>query len=134
MKQVSQLAQQTIVLFLCILFFNFMLFFERKEVMNVHFFQRFFKMQFFVSFFIVVAVVGVILYCSGDDTQALQNTISSLCINNTRGRFASCCNAHSFKSIVLEERSTWNCFLRDLNFTKEKNLTFLFVPLITQRQ
>ena len=65
---------------------------------------------------------------SGDDTQALRDTISSLCSLNKVGQFASCCGSYeNGASITLEYSPARSCFINGLTSTTGSVLTFLFV-------
>jgi len=65
-------------------------------------------------------LLGLILFTSttlvsGDDTQALQNTLSSLCQLNKEGKFASCCSSYSNgTSVTLEPSDARDCFISSL--------------------
>ena len=79
-----------------------------------------------------VIIVGVIvlmmIVVSGDDTQALRDTISSLCSLNKVGKFASCCGSYdNGASITLEYSSARDCFISSLGSTTGSVLTGLFV-------
>ena len=70
----------------------------------------------------------MMIVVSGDDTQALRDTISSLCSLNKVGQFASCCGSYdNGASITLEDSSTWSCFISGLGSTTGSVLTSLFV-------
>ena len=73
----------------------------------------------------------VIVVC-GDDTQALRDTISSLCSLNKVGKFASCCGSYdNGASITLEDSTARECFTSDLTSTSGYVLTYLFVICFT---
>ena len=64
----------------------------------------------------------------GDDTQALRDTISSLCSLNSVGEFASCCASYdNGASLTLEYSPSRECFIYDLGSTTGSVLTSLFV-------
>ena len=64
----------------------------------------------------------------GDDTQALQHTISSLCSLNSVGKFASCCASYNNgASITLEDTPARSCFIKSFKSTAGSILTSLFV-------
>ena len=70
----------------------------------------------------------MMIVVSGDDTQALRDTISSLCSLNKVGKFASCCGSYNNgASITLGDSLTWSCFISSLKSTKGSVLTVLFV-------
>ena len=72
----------------------------------------------------------MVVVVSGDDTQALRDTISSLCSLNKVGKFASCCGSYdNGASITLEDSTARDCFIYSLGSTTESDLTFLFVNL-----
>ena len=82
-----------------------------------------FLMGFFLSFLVVV-LAGIFLCCSGDDTQALRNTISSLCKVNNDGVFHSCCEKHPPESLALDDSSksgkVIKCFINGMPISSKK--------------
>ena len=69
----------------------------------------------------------MIVVC-GDDTQALRDTISSLCSLNKVGRFASCCGSYeNGATITLKYSSVRECFISGLESSSGSVLTSLFV-------
>ena len=63
-------------------------------------------------------IVLMMIVVSGDDTQALRDTISSLCSLNKVGQFASCCGSYdNGASITLESSPARNCFFANLKST-----------------
>jgi len=72
-----------------------------------------------------VIVLMMIVVC-GDDTQALRDTISSLCSLNKVGQFASCCGSYdNGATITLEDSAARSCFISDLKSTTGSVLTGL---------
>ena len=70
----------------------------------------------------------MMIVVSGDDTQALRDTISSLCSLNKVGKFASCCGSYdNGVSITLEEGTARDCFISSLESTSGSVLSSLFV-------
>ena len=70
----------------------------------------------------------MMIVVEGDDTQALRDTISSLCSLNRVGQFASCCVSYdNGASLTLEFGPVRNCFIPYLESTAESDLTYLFV-------
>ena len=70
----------------------------------------------------------MMIVVSGDDTQALRDTISSLCSLNKVGQFASCCGSYNNgASITLASSTVRNCFIYSLESTTGSVLTYLFV-------
>ena len=70
----------------------------------------------------------MVIVVSGDDTQALRDTISSLCSLNKVGKFASCCKSYeNGASVTLENSQVRSCFISGLASTTESGLTYLFV-------
>ena len=63
----------------------------------------------------------------GDDTQALQDTLASLCSLNKVGRFASCCEKYDVSSVTLASSTARNCYIDFLGSTHGSILTSLFV-------
>ena len=88
---------------------------------------------FYISLMLsILMIMGVIVLMmvvvSGDDTQALRDTISSLCKLNKAGEFALCCRSYNNgASITLEDSTTWSCFIFTLKSTTGSVLTSLFV-------
>ena len=70
----------------------------------------------------------MMIVVSGDDTQALRNTISSLCSLNKVGQFALCCGSYNNgASITLEDSTARNCFIYGLTSNIGSVLLGLFV-------
>ena len=70
----------------------------------------------------------MMIVVEGDDTQALRDTISSLCSLNSVGQFASCCVSYdNGASLTLEDSPARSCFIWDLGSTESSVLTSLFV-------
>ena len=86
---------------------------------------HFFQSTHFVLFLVIVLMMIVV---EGDDTQALRDTISSLCSLNSVGQFASCCVSYdNGASLTLEEGTVRECFISSLSSTTRSVLTYLFV-------
>ena len=70
----------------------------------------------------------MMIVVEGDDTQALRDTISSLCSLNSVGDFASCCASYdNGASLTLASSSAKTCFISGLTSTTGSVLTYLFV-------
>jgi len=69
----------------------------------------------------------VLVVVSGDDTQALRNTISSLCSLNTQGDYAQLCNNHDINDIEIDDHNTWNGFFSGLAYTPDLDVTELVI-------
>ena len=70
----------------------------------------------------------MMIFVEGDDTQALRDTISSLCSLNSVGQFASCCVSYdNGASLTLESSPARSCFVSGLGSTTGSVLTSLFV-------
>ena len=77
---------------------------------------------------IVGVIVLMMIVVSGDDTQALRDTISSLCSLNKVGQFASCCGSYdNGASITLKDSTARSCFISNLKSTTGSVVTYLFV-------
>ena len=77
---------------------------------------------------IMGVIVLMMIVVSGDDTQALRDTISSLCSLNKVGKFASCCGSYdNGASITLAYSTARSCFIYGLTSTTGSVLTSLFV-------
>ena len=77
---------------------------------------------------IMGVIVLMMIVVSGDDTQALRDTISSLCSLNKVGQFASCCGSYeNGASITLASSTAKICFIYNLRSTTGSVLTYLFV-------
>ena len=91
--------------------------------------RRIFYISLMLSTLMIMGVIVlmVIVVC-GDDTQALRDTISSLCSLNKVGKFASCCGKYdNGATITLEDTPARLCFISGLGSTTESVLTSLFV-------
>ena len=86
---------------------------------------HFFQSTHFVLFLVIVLMMVVV---EGDDTQALRDTISSLCSLNSVGQFASCCvNYDNGASLTLDDSAARACFIDDSSTSSGSVLTELFV-------
>ena len=86
---------------------------------------HFFQSTHFVLFLVIVLMMIVV---SGDDTQALRDTISSLCSLNSVGQFASCCVWYdNGASLTLASSTARDCFIYNLTSKTKSVLTGLFV-------
>ena len=84
---------------------------------------------FLSSKLILLALIlfSTLLCACGNDTQALRNTLSSLCKINTENEFGSCCKTHNTTFVDIKDKKTWDCFLRDIGSDANLNVTSLFV-------
>ena len=64
-----------------------------------------------VPVIMIVLMLAVVVSVLGDDTQALQDTLSSLCSLNKKGKFGSCCENYDISSVTLASSETWDCFI-----------------------
>ena len=86
---------------------------------------HFFQSTHFVLFLVIVLMMIIV---EGDDTQALRDTISSLCSLNSVGEFASCCVSYdNGASLTLASSTARGCFISGLTLTSGSVLTSLFV-------
>ena len=70
----------------------------------------------------------MMIVVEGDDTQALRDTISSLCSLNSIGKFASCCVSYdNGASLTLASSEARTCFIDGLGSTTGSVVTSLFV-------
>ena len=76
-----------------------------------------------ILFALMLTVVVSVL---GDDTQALRDTLSSLCSLNKEGKFGSCCESYDISSVTLASSAARNCFISSLYSTSE-SIIELFV-------
>ena len=74
----------------------------------------------------LVLMLGVVVSVLGDDTQALQDMLSSLCSLNNEGKFGSCCESYDISSVTLDSSPARNCFISSLSSTSG-SITTLFV-------
>ena len=91
--------------------------------------HRIFYISLMLSILMIMGVIVLmmIVVC-GDDTQALRDTVSSLCSLNKVGHFASCCGSYdNGASITLEDTPARSCFINSLASTSGSVLTSLFV-------
>ena len=77
-----------------------------------------------VPVIMIVLMLAVAVNVLGDDTQALRDTLSSLCSLNKEGWFGSCCVNYDISSVTLA--SVPGCFISSLSSTSG-SITFLFV-------
>ena len=86
---------------------------------------HFFQSTHYVLFLVIVLMMIVV---EGDDTQALRDTISSLCSLNRVGQFASCCASYdNGASLTLASSTARKCFISGLASTSGSVLISLFV-------
>ena len=77
---------------------------------------------------IMRVIVLMMIVVEGDDTQALRDTISSLCSLNSVGQFASCCASYdNGASLTLASSTARACFISSLGSTPGSILYYLFV-------
>ena len=74
----------------------------------------------------VVFIMTSFVVC-GDDTNAIRDTLSSLCSLNSVGQFGSCCQEHPTGSILFSRRDSWSCYANDMRTNNGGDLIFLFV-------
>ena len=74
----------------------------------------------------IMLMLAVVVSVLGDDTQALRDTLSSLCSLNSLGKFGSCCESYDISSVTLASSAARNCFLSSLSSTSG-SVTDLFV-------
>ena len=74
----------------------------------------------------IVLMLAVVVSVLGDDTQALQDTLSSLCSLNQEGKFGSCCAKYDISSVTLDSSPARNCFIKSL-YSTSGSITELFV-------
>ena len=74
----------------------------------------------------VVFIMTSFVVC-GDDTNAIRDTLSSLCSLNSVGKFASCCKEYPIGSISFSRRDSWSCYANDMRTNNGGDLLFLFV-------
>ena len=70
-----------------------------------------------IMIIIMMTLVVVSMCVLGDDTQALQDTLSSLCSLNKEGQFGSCCESYDISSVTLASSPARNCFISSLSST-----------------
>ena len=69
----------------------------------------------------------MVIVVSADDTQALRDTVSSLCSLNKAGQFHSCCLSYDINSLSLASSPARECFIYNLTSSSGSVLTSLFV-------
>ena len=90
--------------------------------------HRTFYISLMLSTPVIMGVIVLIIVVSGDDTQALRDTISSLCSLNKVGEFASCCVSYNNgASITLASSPARSCFIYGLTSITGSVLISLFV-------
>ena len=80
-----------------------------------------------VPVIMIVLMLAAVVSVLGDDTQALRDTLSSLCSLNKEGEFGSCCGSYDISSVTLDSSPARNCFISSLYSTSGSILTSLFV-------
>ena len=80
-----------------------------------------------VPVIMIVLMLAVVVNVLGDDTQALQDTLSSLCSLNKEGQFGSCCVNYGISSVTLASSPARDCFIYNISSTSGPILTSLFV-------
>ena len=78
------------------------------------------------SLIMMMALLAVSMCVLGDDTQALRDTLSSLCSLNKVGQFGSCCGSYDISSVTLASSAARNCFVFSLVSIDEGSITKLF--------
>ena len=73
----------------------------------------------------IMALLVVVASVLGGDTQALQDTLSSLCPLNKEGSFGSCCESYDISSVIPASSGTWGCFLTSLESDTELSIILL---------
>ena len=91
-------------------------------------FNFFTKTSLMIMALLMVVSVSVL----GDDTKALQDTLSSLCSLNKDGEFGDCCGKYDISSVTLDSTESWKCFLEGISFTSDSIITYLFAFYQTQ--
>ena len=79
-----------------------------------------------VPVIMIVLMLAVVVSVLGDDTQALRDTLSSLCSLNKEGQFGSCCKKYDISSVTLYYSTARNCFISSIYSTYEGSITWLF--------
>ena len=79
-----------------------------------------------VPVIMIVLMLAVVVSVLGDDTQALRDTLSSLCSLNKKGKFGSCCGSYDISSVTLDSSPARDCFITSL-VSNEGSLIYLFV-------
>ena len=79
-----------------------------------------------VPVIMIVVMLAVGVNVLGDDTQALQDTLSSLCSLNKEGQFGSCCENYDISSVTLASSAARDCYISGLSYTSG-SITSLFV-------
>ena len=91
--------------------------------------HRTFYISLMMSILMIMGVIVLMMIAvEGNDTQALRDTISSLCSLNSVGQFHSCCVSYdNGASLNLEDSPARACFISSLASTTGSVLTSLFV-------
>ena len=118
-----------IVFFFWKLFSSFVPHLHTPTSTYIHLSHRIFYISLMLSTPVIMGVIVLMMIVvSGDDTQALRNTVSSLCSLKKVGQFASCCGSYvNGASITLEDSPARSCFIYSLTSTTGSVLTSLFV-------
>ena len=104
---------------------------EKKNTRNEFMSHRLFGHNPFssctMSPLMMIMMVMILVSVLGDDTQALQDTLSNLCSLNHEGYFGSCCENYDISSVTLDSSEARNCFISSLDSTSGSIITYLFV-------
>ena len=77
------------------------------------------------SLITMITLLVVSMCVLGDDTQALQDTLSSLCSLNKNKQFGSCCESYDISSVTLASSPARDCFISSLS-SVNGSITSLF--------
>ena len=87
-----------------------------------HFFSSYTTTSLFM-----MALLVIVDNVLGDDTQALRDTLSSLCSLNSLGKFGSCCVSYDISSVTLASSEARDCFISAVSSTSGSiNSLFVF--------
>ena len=117
-------------LFFSFLFFLFFFHFvPHFHIPHILFPHKTFYISLMMSILMIIEVVMLMMIAvEGDDTQALRDTVSSLCSLNTVGQFASCCVSYDNGAfITLDDTPARSCFITRLTSTTGSILVEVFV-------
>ena len=79
-----------------------------------------------VPVIMIVLMLAVVVSVLGDDTQALQDTLYSLCSLNKKGKFGLCCECYDISSVTLASSPARDCFISDI-YSTSGSIKMLFV-------
>ena len=83
-----------------------------------------------VHLFLLLFIASFVV--SGDDTNAVRDTISCLCSLNSGTQFGKCCEQYPIESIAFSKRESWSCYANEMRTNEKDDLILLFVLSLSE--